>query len=171
MGAGRKLSHWIIESAVYLQPIKRLIISTSLSTQTLLVPASGASKGLRILQDFGKVVCSCSTPIYNGHYKTNFWVPNVPPYILTHNVELTTLIHKIIVSIVASAHGLRYDHINVFQGVGATLLNSGILSRLGVYQPGHYLDRKSTRLNSSHPSRSRMPASAWKKKKKKDQPQ
>ena len=28
-------------------------------------------------------------------------------------------------------------------------------------------DRKSTRLNSSHPSRSRMPSSAWKKKKKK----
>ena len=26
--AGRNLSHWIIESAVYLQPIKRLIIST-----------------------------------------------------------------------------------------------------------------------------------------------
>ena len=48
---------------------------------------------------------------------------------LTHNVELTTLIHKIIVSIVASAHELRLDHINVFQGVGATLLNSGILSR------------------------------------------
>ena len=59
----------------------------------------------------------------------------MPPYILTHNVELTTLIHKIIVSIVASAHGLRYDHINVFQGVGATPLNSGILSRLPVYQP------------------------------------
>ena len=30
MGAGRSLSHWIIESAVYLQPIKRLIISTEL---------------------------------------------------------------------------------------------------------------------------------------------
>ena len=29
------------------------------------------------------------------------------------------------------------------------------------------LDRKSTRLNSSHPSRSRMPSSAWKKKNKK----
>ena len=29
-GSGRKLSHWIIESAVYLQPIKRLIISTEL---------------------------------------------------------------------------------------------------------------------------------------------
>ena len=27
-------------------------------------------------------------------------------------------------------------------------------------------DRKSTRLNSSHPSRSRMPSSAWKKKNK-----
>ena len=30
MGAVRSLSHWIIESAVYLQPIKRLIISTEL---------------------------------------------------------------------------------------------------------------------------------------------
>ena len=30
--------------------------------------------------------------------------------------------------------------------------------------------RKSTRLNSSHPSRSRMPSSAWKKKKKKKEP-
>ena len=30
MGAGRSLSHWIIESAVDLQPIKMLIISTEL---------------------------------------------------------------------------------------------------------------------------------------------
>ena len=30
MGAGRSLSHWIIESAVYLQPIKMLIVSTEL---------------------------------------------------------------------------------------------------------------------------------------------
>ena len=30
MGAGRSLSHWIIESAVYLQPIKMLILSTEL---------------------------------------------------------------------------------------------------------------------------------------------
>ena len=85
-------------------------ILISLSTQTLLAPASGASKGLRILQDFGKVVCSCSTPIYNGYYKTNFWIPNLPPYILKHNVEMTALICKIIVSIVASAHELRYNH-------------------------------------------------------------
>ena len=102
----------------------------SLGTHTLLAPASGASNGLRISQDFGKVVYSCSTPIYNGYYITNFWVPNVPLYILTHNVELTTLIHKIIVSIVASAHELRNDHIKVFQSVGTTLLNSSILSRL-----------------------------------------
>ena len=56
----------------------------------------------------------------------------MPLYILTHNVELTTLIHKIIVSIVASAHELRNDHIKVFQSVGTTLLNSSILSRLGL---------------------------------------
>ena len=30
MGAGRSLSHWIIESADYLQPIKMLILSTEL---------------------------------------------------------------------------------------------------------------------------------------------
>ena len=29
------------------------------------------------MQDFGKVVCSCSTTIYNGYYKTNLRVPNV----------------------------------------------------------------------------------------------
>ena len=79
----------------------------SLSTQTLLAPGS---KSLRILQDYRKVVCSCSTPIYNGYYKTNFWIPNLPPYILKHNVEMTALICKIIVSIVASAHELRYNH-------------------------------------------------------------
>ena len=75
--------YWQDSSSQYLPII-------SLSTQTLLSLASGARKGLRILQDFGKVVCSCSTLIYNGYYKINFWVPNVPPYILTHNVELTT---------------------------------------------------------------------------------
>ena len=41
--------------------------------------------------------------------------------------------------------------------------------RRAVAVVGHRLDdhgdRKSTRLNSSHPSRSRMPSSAWKKKK------
>ena len=30
MGASRSLSHWIIESAVYLQPVKILILSTEL---------------------------------------------------------------------------------------------------------------------------------------------
>ena len=54
----------------------------------------------------------------------------MPPDILTHNVELTILIHKIIVSIVASAHELRVDQIKVFDYVETTLLNSGILSRL-----------------------------------------
>ena len=52
----------------------------------------------------------------------------VPPYILTHDVDLTTLIHKIIVSIVASAHELTYDIVpcgvivlmKVFHGVGTT---------------------------------------------------
>ena len=54
----------------------------------------------------------------------------MPPYILTHIIELTTLIHKIIVSIMARAHELIYDQIKVFHGMGTTLLHSGILSRL-----------------------------------------
>ena len=50
------------------------------------------------------------------------------PYILhnTSKVELTTRIHKIIVSGVASAHELRSDQIQVYQVVGITLLKSGI---------------------------------------------
>ena len=56
----------------------------------------------------------------------------MPPYIPTHNMELATLIHKIIVSNMANAHELIYDQIKVFQGVGTTVLNSGILSRLFV---------------------------------------
>ena len=47
-------------------------IDVSVICALRLTPASGASKALRILQDFGKVVCSCSTPIFNGKYKTNF---------------------------------------------------------------------------------------------------
>ena len=42
----------------------------------------------------------------------------MPPDIVTHNVELTTLIHKVIVSIVASARELRDDQITVFDDVG-----------------------------------------------------
>src|SRR5216117_4290600 len=42
------------------------------------------------------------------------------------------------------------------------LLTRRLLDRVGVV---FALDRKSTRLNSSHPSLSRMPSSAWKKKK------
>ena len=36
-----------------------------LGTQTLLTWSE-------MLQEFGNVVSSCSTPIYNGYYKTNF---------------------------------------------------------------------------------------------------
>ena len=51
---------------------------------------------------------------------------NAPPYILAHKVELTILMYKIIVSILASAHELRYHHIKVSQVVGTTLSKSGI---------------------------------------------
>ena len=112
----------------------------NLSTQTLLPRASGASKGLRILQDFWKVVCSCSTPFYNGGLQnqllrsqratrrthTYYTVDYSDSW--NHTIELTTLIHKIIVSIASSAHELRYDQIKVYQGVGTALLKSGILS-------------------------------------------
>ena len=68
----------------------------------------------------------------------------MPPYRLTHNAELTTLIHKIIVCIVACAHELRYHHIKVFQGVGTALLNSGILSRLNTTGSRSQLESKFT---------------------------
>ena len=55
---------------------------------------------------------------------------HVPPYILTHTLELSTLIHKIMVSVVASIHELRYDHVKVFKEVGTPLLKSGRLGRL-----------------------------------------
>ena len=48
----------------------------------------------------------------------------------THDVEWTTLIHKISAPIVESAHELIYDYIKVFQCVGTTLLRTGILIRL-----------------------------------------
>ena len=57
-------------------------------------------------------------------------LPHVPPYILTHTLELTTLIHKIVVSVVSSINELRYDHIKVFKELGTTLLKSGRLGRL-----------------------------------------
>ena len=88
-----------------------LVVRFIITMFTLLISTlAPGSKGLRILQDFRKVVCSSSTPIYNGYYKTNFYIPKLPPYILKHNVEMTALICKIIVSIVASAHELRYNH-------------------------------------------------------------
>ena len=51
----------------------------------------------------------CSTSSNNGDYKTNFWLPNVLPYVLKREVALTILIPKIIISIEASAHKLRYE--------------------------------------------------------------
>ena len=51
----------------------------------------------------------------------------MPPYTLTHKIELAVLIHKIIVSIVARVYELRYDHIKVYESEGTTLLNFCIL--------------------------------------------
>ena len=97
---------------------------TQYYTHIVLAPSSKASQHLKILEDFGKVICSCSTPFCNEYYRTSL------PYIPTHTLELTTLIHKIVVSVVASVHELRYDHIKVFKAVGTTLLKSGGLGRL-----------------------------------------
>ena len=57
-------------------------------------------------------------------------LPQVQPYILTHTLELSTPIHKIVVSVVASVHELRYDHVKVFKEVGTPLLKSSRLGRL-----------------------------------------
>ena len=51
----------------------------------------------------------------------------------------------------------------VFDGDGSLLMNLGTLSTLAWYAPNnmiHVVDRKSTRLNSSHLKLSRMPSSA-----------
>ena len=73
-----------------------------------------------------KVVPSCSTYFHNGHFKPNFRDPNVPPCILTYKLELTILIHKIVVCIVASAHEWKSYQIKDYQGVGTTLLKHGL---------------------------------------------
>ena len=49
--------------------------------------------------------------------------------------------------------------------VDVTLVCAGLV--LSIFSSVSYQDRKSTRLNSSHVRTSRMPSSAWKKKKKK----
>ena len=54
----------------------------------------------------------------------------MPPYMLTPTEDLTTLVHKIIVSLVTSAHVLIYNQIRVHQVVGTTLLKPSILSGL-----------------------------------------
>ena len=48
----------------------------------------------------------------------------------THKEDLTTLVHKIIVSLAANAHVLRYNQISAYQVVGTTLLKPSILSGL-----------------------------------------
>ena len=69
---------------------------------------------------------------------------------------------------------LRLFHVNVIyrfssisRSTRAIFKFQKLRSLLEIAQNILIVDRKSTRLNSSHPSRSRMPSSAWKKKKKK----
>ena len=56
MGAGRSLSHWISESAVNLQPIKMLVLSTELFS---VLTQSGWSFALRIgiIRGFNSPLC------------------------------------------------------------------------------------------------------------------
>ena len=62
--------------------------------------------------------------------KTTFEFSRYHPNMLIHKVELTILIHKMIVFIDASADELRYHHVKVHQDVEATLSKHGILSRI-----------------------------------------
>ena len=70
-----------------------------------------------------KIFPSCSSSFYYKKLKTTFEFSRYHPNMLIHNVELTILIHKIIVCIDASADELRYHHMKVHQDVGQLYLN------------------------------------------------
>ena len=54
-----------------------------------------------------------------------------------------------------------YGYTGTYQGRPISVMGSGMgMPSIGIYSYELYTDRKSTRLNSSHPTTSRMPSSA-----------